>query len=134
MTTETKKATPKKEMFEQIKESLIASNASAELVEFIDKEIESLNKKAEAAKAARAKKKATDDELTEEVFSYLNENTFTTIPQIMKNFEGKEEITQAKITARLKKLVDAERVEKDMVKVSAEGEKARQLTGYRVRG
>lgn len=121
-------------MFEQIKESLIASNASAELVEFIDKEIESLNKKAEAAKAARAKKKATDDELTEEVFSYLNENTFTTIPQIMKNFEGKEEITQAKITARLKKLVDAERVEKDMVKVSAEGEKARQLTGYRVRG
>lgn len=134
MTTETKKATPKKEMFEQIKESLIASNASAELVEFIDKEIESLNKKAEAAKAARAKKKATDDELTEEVFSYLNENTFTTIPQIMKNFEDKEEITQAKITARLKKLVDAERVEKDMVKVSAEGEKARQLTGYRVRG
>ena len=134
MTTETKKATPKKEMFEQIKESLIASNASAELVEFIDKEIESLNKKAEAAKAARAKKKATDDELTEEVFSYLNENTFTTIPQIMKNFEGKEEITQAKITARLKKLVDAERVEKDMVKVSSEGEKARQLTGYRVRG
>lgn len=134
MTTETKKATPKKEMFEQIKENLIASNAPAELVEFIDKEIESLNKKAEAAKAARAKKKATDDELTEKVFSYLNENTFTTIPQIMKNFEGKEEITQAKITARLKKLVDAERVEKDMVKVSAEGEKARQLTGYRVRG
>ena len=131
---ETVKKATKKEMFEEIKAILTSgpNMAPTELVEFIDNEIEALNKKAEAAKVARDKKKAANDELMEEVFNCLTSEEFTVIPQIMKHFEGREEISSAKVTARLKKLVDAERVEKDIVKVSAEGEKTRQLTGYRI--
>ena len=134
MTNNETKKTTKKEYFEQVKAILLASPnmIPTELIEFIDNEIEALNKKAEAAKVARDKKKAANDELMEEVFNCLTSEEFTVIPQIMKHFEGREEISSAKVTARLKKLVDAERVEKDIVKVSAEGEKTRQLTGYRI--
>ena len=134
MTNNETKKTTKKEYFEQVKTILLASPnmISTELIEFIDKEIAALDKKAEAAKVARDKKKAANDELMEEVFNCLTSEEFTVIPQIMKHFEGREEISSAKVTARLKKLVDAERVEKDIVKVSAEGEKTRTLTGYRV--
>lgn len=134
MTNNETKKTTKKEYFEQVKTILLASPnmIPTELIEFIDKEIAALDKKAEAAKVARDKKKATNDELMEEVFNCLTSEEFTVIPQIMKHFEGREEISSAKVTARLKKLVDAERVEKDIVKVSAEGEKTRQLTGYRI--
>lgn len=131
MTNNETKKTTKKEYFEQVKAILLASPnmIPTELIEFIDKEIAALNKKAEAA---RDKKKAANDELMEEVFNCLTSEEFTVIPQIMKHFEGREEISSAKVTARLKKLVDVERVEKDIVKVSAEGEKTRQLTGYRI--
>ena len=134
MTNNETKKTTKKEYFEQVKAILLASPnmIPTELIEFIDKEIAALDKKAEAAKVARDKKKAANDELMEEVFNCLTSEEFTVIPQIMKHFEGREEISSAKVTARLKKLVDAERVEKDIVKVSAEGEKTRQLTGYRI--
>ena len=133
MTMNEKKAT-KKEMFEAIKTALTSGPdmVAVELLDFIDKELAALDKKAESAKKARDKKKVEDDALMDEVFACLNDTSFTVIPQIMKHFEDREDITQAKITARLTKLFNAGKVEKDTVNVAAEGEKARKLVGYRV--
>jgi hypothetical protein len=131
---ETTKKVTKKEMFEEIKAILESSPnmVPTELVEFINNEIEALNKKAEAARKARDKKKTEVDTLLEEVFACLNDTSFTVIPQIMKNFEDNEDITSAKVTARLTKLVRENKVEKDSVNVAAEGEKKKVLTGYRI--
>ena len=131
---ETVKKATKKEMFEEIKAILTSgpNMAPTELVEFIDNEIEALNKKAEAARKARDKKKAEVDTLLEEVFACLNDTSFTVIPQIMENFKDNEDITPAKVTARLTKLVRENKVEKDNVNIAAEGEKKKVLTGYRI--
>ena len=131
---ETVKKATKKEMFEEIKAILTSSPnmVPTELVEFIDNEIEALNKKAEAARKARDKKKAEVDTLLEEVFACLNDTSFTVIPQIMENFKDNEDITPAKVTARLTKLVRENKVEKDSVNIAAEGEKKKVLTGYRI--
>ena len=131
---ETVKKATKKEMFEEIKAILTSSPnmVPTELVEFIDNEIEALNKKAEAARKARDKKKAEVDTLLEEVFACLNDTSFTVIPQIMENFKDNEDITPAKVTARLTKLVRENKVEKDSVNIEAEGEKKKVLTGYRI--
>ena len=131
---ETVKKATKKEMFEEIKAILTSgpNMAPTELVEFIDNEIEALNKKAEAARKARDKKKAEADTLLEEVFACLNDTSFTVIPQIMENFKDNEDITPAKVTARLTKLVRENKVEKDSVNIAAEGEKKKVLTGYRI--
>lgn len=131
---ETVKKATKKEMFEEIKAILTSSPnmVPTKLVEFIDNEIEALNKKAEAARKARDKKKAEVDTLLEEVFACLNDTSFTVIPQIMENFKDNEDITPAKVTARLTKLVRENKVEKDSVNIAAEGEKKKVLTGYRI--
>lgn len=131
---ETVKKATKKEMFEEIKAILTSSPnmVPTELVDFIDNEIEALNKKAEAARKARDKKKAEVDTLLEEVFACLNDTSFTVIPQIMENFKDNEDITPAKVTARLTKLVRENKVEKDSVNIAAEGEKKKVLTGYRI--
>ena len=128
------KKTTKKEMFEQVKAILLNSPSMipTEVIDFLDTEIASLDKKAAAAKASRDKKKAEADELTEQVFACLNSASFMTIPQIMKQFADNEDISSAKVTARLTKLVNAGKVEKDIINVAMEGEKAKKLTGYRV--
>lgn len=106
----------KKDWFEVIKGIVEASDNenAAGAVEFIDKQMELLAAKAEKAKERAAKTKAEGDEMRAAVQAVLTEE-LQTIDEITAQVEG-EEITKAKVTARLTQLVKAGLVEKETIK------------------
>lgn len=112
--------------FEAIKAVIEASEAEQkdEMVEFIDAQVELLAKKADKAKERAAAKKVEGDELREVVKSVLTDE-FQTIDAIVNQIEG-EDVTKAKITARLTQLFKAGLAEKEPVK---DGE--RKVMAYR---
>ena len=118
---EVKKVT-KKENYEMLMEIVENSDCEikAELVEFITKQIESIDAKAAKAKEKAAEKRAEGDELRAAVKSVLT-NELQTAEMILGQIEG-EELTKAKIVARLTQLVKAEEVVKEEVKTE-EGKK-----------
>lgn len=85
-----------------------------DLLTFIDKEVSLIDAKAEKAKARAAEKKAEGDALRDAVQAVLTEE-YQTINDIASQVEG-EEITKAKITARLTSLVKNGLAEKADVK------------------
>ncbi len=87
-----------------------------ELVEFIDKQVEALEKRKVAAAARAEKKKAESDALTEEIFERIGDELIT-VDEIVVTFDEEEEVSRARVTARLGKLVNAGRIEKEAVKV-----------------
>ena len=95
----------KKDYFEMIKGIVEESNVENknELNYFLDAQIESINNKAEKAKERAAAKKADGDELRETVKSVLT-NDFQTAEEITSKIND-EEISKAKVIARLTQLV-----------------------------
>ena len=122
------KKTTKRDYYEMLKEIVLNANVegATELVEFIDKQVSSIDSKAEKAKARNAEKKANGDELREAVQSVLTDK-FQTIDAIVSQIEG-EEITKAKITARLTSLVKNGIAEKTDVK----DDEGRKLKAYKL--
>ena len=86
-----------------------------ELLEFIDKQMEALDKRKVAAANRAAQKKEESDALTEEIFALIG-NELVTIDEIVVALDN-EEITRNKVSARLGKLVKNGRIVKDLVKV-----------------
>ena len=119
--SEVKKVT-KKENYEMLMEIVENSNSEmkAELVDFITKQIESIDAKAAKAKEKAAEKRAEGDELRAAVKSVLTEE-LQTAETILSQIEG-EELTKAKIVARLTQLVKNGEAEKEQIK-NAEGKK-----------
>lgn len=76
------------------------------IVDFCDKEIAALGVKAEKAKARAAEKKAAGDELRAVVASVLTKEP-AVAEDILARIEGDEELTKAKIVARLTQLCKA---------------------------
>ena len=93
-----------------------------ELVQFIDKQLETLEKRKVAAASRAEKKKAESDELTAAIYSKLTYD-FMTVDDILAAFEGDETVTRNKITARLGKLVKAEEVVKEAIKTEGGSKK-----------
>ena len=122
------KKTTKRDYYEMLKEIVLNANVegATELVEFIDKQISLIDSKAEKAKARNAEKKANGDELREAVQNVLTDE-FQTIDAIVSQIEG-EEITKAKITARLTSLVKNGIAEKTDVK----DDEGRKLKAYKL--
>ena len=118
----------KRDYYEMLKEIVLNANVegTTELVEFIDKQVSLIDSKAEKAKARNAEKKANGDELREAVQNVLT-NEFQTIDAIVSQIEG-EEITKAKITARLTSLVKNGIAEKTDVK----DDEGRKLKAYKL--
>lgn len=114
--------------FEEIKAVVEASGAeqAAEMVEFIDAEMARLAAKAEKAKERAAAKKVEGDELREVVKAVLTDE-FQAIDAIVAQIDG-EDVTKAKVTARLTQLVKAEMAEKDQIKVGD-----RKVMAYRLK-
>ena len=102
---------------------------------FIRKEIENLDKKAEAAKVRAAKQKEKGDALREEIYEVLDTENFMSIPEIIKAL-CYADVTSQKITPRLTQLIDLKRAEKGEVSIPAatEGGKTRKIAGYRAIG
>ncbi len=122
----------KREKFEMLKEiirgdvNVEMTVEQAELIDFLDAQIVAIDTKAEKAKARNAEKKANGDELRDVVQSVLT-NELQTIDAIVAQIEG-EEITKAKITARLTSLVKNGIAEKEDVK----DEEGRKLKAYKL--
>lgn len=121
----------KKENFEALREIIegleMEATEQEDMLAFIDKQIETLDKRAEAAVKRAEKKKAESDELTEAIFGMIGDEPIT-VDDIVTNFAD-EEITRNKVTARLGKLVKAGRVVKDTVKVEGKRRMAYSLPG-----
>lgn len=95
----------KREYFEKIKGIEGVAN-DAELIAFLDKQIELVSKKRTSLTPAQK----ANAELVEKIYEYIVEvNGPVTIADIMAQFEG---MSNQKASALMKKLVDANRVEK----------------------
>lgn len=105
--------------FEELRELVLTTvtdaEKQAEYVEFIDKQIEALDKRKAAAAARAEKKKAESDALTDAIYELITDK-LVTVDEITVAFDD-EEVTRAKVTARLGKLVNAGLIEKESVKV-----------------
>ena len=102
-------------------------------IEFCEKEIAALEKKAEKAKENAAKKKAEGDALLETVYDTLSEDEFETIAMIAKRVaEEDPEATVGKVQYRLGALAKDGRAEKSTIVIPAtEDTKMRKVVGYR---
>lgn len=102
-------------------------------IEFCEKEIAALEKKAEKAKENAAKKKAEGDALLETVYDALSEDEFETIAMIAKRVAGEDpEATVGKVQYRLGALAKDGRAEKSTIVIPAtEDTKMRKVVGYR---
>ena len=112
---EEKKLT-KKDYYNLIKDVLEATEIEAkdELLAFVEKQVEMIENKAEKAKARAAEKKATGDELRGVIKSVLTDE-FQTADAITSQIDG-EDVTRAKVIARLGQLVKNGEAEKTDVK------------------
>ena len=102
----------KKETYTLIAE-LLADNA--EIVEFCNAEIVKLDNKAEKAKAKAAEKKAAGDELYAVIVESVGAD-FVTAEDVLAGIEG-EDLTVAKIRARLSQAVKNGVLVKESIKV-----------------
>lgn len=107
----------KAERFAEIKAILVEqdADANAELIEFVDSQVEALAKKAEKAKERAAEKAAKGDELRAQIEALITED-WQSVDAIVAQVEG-EDITKGKVVARLTQLFKAQIVEKDEQKV-----------------
>lgn len=118
----------KKDWYAQIRAVVEASDNEQKegILGFIDHEVELLEAKAAKAAERAASKKADGDELRNAVQAVLTDE-LQTIDAITAQIEG-EDITKAKVTARLTQLVKAGVATKDMVKT----EDSRKVTAYKL--
>jgi len=97
---------------------------------FAEHEIQLLDKKAEKAKESAAKRKKEDPLYDAVKFALSDE--FKTIADITEDLVASGyDVTVAKVTYRLSKLVEAGEAEKTPIKVGGEGTKTRTVQGYR---
>jgi len=102
----------------------------AGIVAFCDKEIETLDTRAEKAKERAAIKRAEGDELLEIVYNALTDD-FETRDVITERI-GDENISVAKVTYRLTSLVKAGRAVKDETNVTGADGKNRRVSVYKL--
>ena len=129
----------KKEMFEAIKLAaeadmiprvLTKNIKQADVIAFCTNEIALLDKKTAKAREAAAQKKADGDELLEATYAVLSHEEFKSIGTIAAEVTC-EDASVAKITYRLKVLVDTGRAEKAEIDIPTENGKTTKRMGYR---
>ena len=103
----------------------ITDELKDELVDFIDKQVETIEKRKVAAAARAEKKRAEADALTNEIFALMTED-FMTADEIVDMLDD-ETITRNKVTARLAKLIKAEKVVKETIKIDGKRKMAYKL-------
>jgi len=115
----TEKKFTKVDYFTLLKDVVDGATLDAETAmnvkDFLDKEIEQLEKRKVAAKDRAEKKKAESDALTDEIYALLTDEP-QTVEDLLAAFED-ETVTRNKITSRLGKLVKAGLAEKDTAKI-----------------
>ena len=106
----------KRERFEELK--VMALGAGREdLAECIDEQIATLDKRAAKAREYKAKKSAAGDELRDRVEAALKDEFLTANEILDIVADGDEEITKAKVVARLTALCKANKAIKTTAKI-----------------
>lgn len=125
---ENKKLT-KKDYYGMLKEIVLTSDVDnkEELEVFIDRQVEIIDNKAEKAKERAAEKKAEGDELRAAIKSVLTED-YQSADDILAQLEG-EDLSKAKIIARLTQLVN----NGDAEKAQAKAEDGKKFMTYRLK-
>lgn len=102
------------------------------LSDFVNHEIELLDKKAESAAKRAADKKVAGDALRDRIYGVLSDTEFKTIAEIVKELNDPD-VSAQMVTARLTQLGSLNQIEKDSVTVPAatDGGKARKVVAYR---
>lgn len=113
----------KKAYFEMLKDIVVATDTvdKDNLLAFIDTNIAQLDAKAAKAKEKAAEKKVEGDELREKIAACLTtepKDIVTILDEV-----GDEELTRAKVTARLAQLINLGTATKEVTK-TADGKKA----------
>ena len=105
--------------------------SNEELIAFAQNEIALLDKKATKAKEAAAKRKQESDALMDAVAAALG-TEFEPIADIAARIEG-DDVTVAKVTYRLNKLVENGVAVKEAIKVpGTDGKKNRTIQGFKL--
>lgn len=102
----------------------------AQMITFCEAQIADLAKKASKAKERAAAKKAEGDVLTDLVYSVMTEEYQTgaeIATAVLAQLPEDTDVTAAKVTARITKLVNAEAVVKEQVTVEVEGKKTKKM-------
>jgi hypothetical protein len=96
----------KKQYFENLKGFVKGDANEADYVAFLDRQIELASKK----RTAKTKTQIANEGLVEDIYEFIvATNGAVTVADIMGNFEG---MSNQKVSALVKKLVDAGRVER----------------------
>lgn len=123
--------TTKKDMFELIA-AMATEKGETAIVDFCEKEIAALDKRAAKAKERAAAKKAEADTLMGYVEDALTEDFLTIADIAAAVTEVDPEATVSKVTYRLNKLVEAEVAVKELVTIPAtETSKTRKVQAYK---
>lgn len=118
----------KKDLYGMVKDIVVDSDCEDKdaLIEFIDKQVEILDNKAVKAKERAAEKRAAGDELRGTIKGLLTSD-FQTADEITSAIDD-EDVTKAKVIARLGQLVKNGEAEKTDVKT----ESGRTVKAYRL--
>ena len=123
----------KKQMFEGMVayfEGADTELTEKQFIEFCIAQIEDLDKKAAKAKERAAKKKAEADTLTDLVYSVITDEFQTgaeIATAVLTQLPEDTDVTTAKVTARITKLVNAGAVVKEQVTVECDGKKSKKM-------
>ncbi len=110
------KKVTKKDMFAEII-TLARENGRVDIEEFCEVQIEQLNRKAEKAKERKAEKAAKGDALKDAIAAVLTDDLQTAADITEKVMDVGEDVSRAKVVARLTKLVKEGVAGKMQVKV-----------------
>ena len=133
MANKTNKVT-EKEIYASIKAAMEGGEWAYDTqtyIDFCDKKIDALDRKAAKAKADAEKKKAEGDALQDAVYAVLG-SEFETAKAIAARVEfGDEEVSAAKVQYRLRQLVANGKAVSEDIKVEENG-KSKVLKGYKL--
>ena len=122
------KKTTARENYVDIKNIVAAVEGTEELVAFLDKKIEEIDKRAVRAKEKRAEKAAEkNDELVPAIAAVIGDEPIT--PDEIVAALGIEDLTRNKVTGRINKIEGIEKVD---ITVEVDGKKLKRVAYKRV--
>lgn len=104
--------------------------SESDMIDFCLAQIADLDKKSAKAKERAEKKKAEADVLTDLVYSVMTDKFQTgaeIATAVLAQLDADTDVTAAKVTARITKLVNAAAVVKEQVTVEVEGKKSKKM-------
>ena len=102
-----------------------------DVIALAEKEIALIDKRnAKARERAEAKREA-NDELGDFIYNEILNEEFQPIAEILAQINSDEDLTAAKIVARMRKLITAGKVEKEEIKIKDENGKTKTVMGYK---